>query len=99
MSRYYKATEVDEFLNIVGKGNCNLCAFYGDCNSRGLNRKGSHRYCWQAIRFLTADVTEVVRCKDCKWYNRAGCAIEIKCESDRPGADDYCSFAERKDEE
>lgn len=66
MSRYYKATEVDEFLNIVGKGNCKLCAFYGDCNSRGLNRKGSHQYCWQAIRFLTADVTEVVHCKVCK---------------------------------
>lgn len=40
----------------------------------------------------------VVRCKDCKWYNSAGCAIEINDESDRPGADDYCSFAERKDE-
>lgn len=68
MSRYYKATEVDEFLNIGGKGNCNLCAFYDDCNSRGLNRKGSHRYCWQAMRFTTADVTEVVRCKDCKFF-------------------------------
>ena len=59
MSRYYKSTEVDEFLNIVGKGNCNLCAFYEDCNSRGLSRKGSHRYCWQVKRFPTADVAEV----------------------------------------
>lgn len=41
----------------------------------------------------------VVRCKDCKWYNRIGCAIEVNCESDSPGAEDYCSFAERKEEE
>ena len=40
----------------------------------------------------------VVRCKDCKWFNSAGCAIEIKDELDSPGADDYCSFAERKGE-
>lgn len=31
MSRYYKATEVDELFNKVGKGNCNLCAFYDEC--------------------------------------------------------------------
>lgn len=41
----------------------------------------------------------VVRCKDCKWHNRIGCAIEVNCEGDSPGAEDYCSFAERKEEE
>ena len=25
----------------------------------------------------TADVVEVVRCKDCKWYGEIGCAIKI----------------------
>lgn len=44
------------------------------------------------------DLVLVVRCKDCKWFNSAGCAIEIKDELDSPGADDYCSFAERKDD-
>ena len=100
MSRYYKATEVDEFLNIVGKGNCKLCAFYGDCNSRGLNRKGSHQYCWQAIRFLTADVTEVVHCKDCKHLMFSDMYSE--CSQAHMGIvrpDDFCSYGERKDEE
>ena len=44
------------------------------------------------------DYVLVVRCKDCKCFNYAGCAIEINVESDRPNEDDYCSFAERKDE-
>ena len=47
----------------------------------------------------TADVTEIIRCKDCKWFNHIGCAIEINEDSDRPSENDYCSFAERKDEE
>ena len=46
-----------------------------------------------------ADVVEVVRCKDCKWFNKIGCAIEIMDESDKPHEDDFCSFAERKDGE
>lgn len=100
MSRYYKANEVDEFLNIVGKRNCNLCAFYGDCNSRGLNRKGSHRYCWQVMRFHTADVTEVVRCKDCKhlmFSDMYGECSQASMGIVRP--DDFCSYGERKDKE
>lgn len=108
MSRYYKATEVDEFLNIVGKGNCNLCAFYDDCNSRGLNRKGSHRYCWQVKRFPTVDVVEVVRCKECKSgicvNNRYMCkrnAIYDNISKEFHGLcaveeDHFCSYGERK---
>lgn len=45
------------------------------------------------------DVVEVVRCKDCKWFNKIGCAIKIVDESDKPHEDDFCSFAERKDGE
>ena len=100
MSRYYKAIEVEEFLNIGGKGNCNLCAFYDDCNSRGLNRKGSHRYCWQAMRFPTADVTEVVRCKDCKYLMFSDMYGE--CSQGHMGIvwpGDFCSYGERKDKE
>ena len=47
----------------------------------------------------SADVVEVVRCKDCKWFNRFGCAVEIVDFTDRPTENDYCSFGERKDEE
>ena len=46
----------------------------------------------------TADVVEVVRCKDCKWFHRIGCAIEISDKSDAPTDNDYCSFGERADE-
>lgn len=51
------------------------------------------------IEALKADVQPVVRCKDCKWFNKIGCAIEIMDESDKPHEDDFCSFAERKDGE
>lgn len=44
-----------------------------------------------------ADVAEVVRCKDCKWFGDIGCAIRIVDDSDRPSENDFCSFAERKD--
>ena len=44
----------------------------------------------------TIDAVEVVRCKDCKWRNKSGCAIEIVDDSDEPKDDDYCSFGERE---
>lgn len=46
-----------------------------------------------------ADVVEVVRCKDCKWFNDIGCAISIVDDSDKPHEDDFCSFAERRTDE
>ena len=46
----------------------------------------------------TIDAVEVVRCKDCKWFEKAGCAIYIVDDSDRPKETDYCSFGERKEE-
>lgn len=42
--------------------------------------------------------TEVVRCKDCRWYDNIGCALIIVDEEDRPKPDDYCSYGERKKE-
>ena len=45
----------------------------------------------------TADVVEVVRCKDCKWYGEIGCAIKIVDETDKPKDNDYCSFGERSE--
>lgn len=44
-----------------------------------------------------ADVVEVVRCKDCKWYNKSGCAIYIADDTDKPTENDFCSFGERAD--
>ena len=41
------------------------------------------------------DYITVIRCKDCKWFNKSGCAIHIVDDSDKPSENDYCSFAER----
>lgn len=48
-------------------------------------------------KMASADVVEVVRCKDCKWFNNIGCAIKIIDDSDKPKDNDYCSFGERAD--
>ena len=50
----------------------------------------------------TADVVEVVRCKDCKWYAPNndgfwyGCAFDTRNGADRPSDNDFCSYGERK---
>lgn len=40
---------------------------------------------------------ELVRCKDCKWRGRLGCALRIADDSDKPKDDDFCSFGERRE--
>ena len=40
-----------------------------------------------------------IRCKDCRWFNTDGCAIEIVDDEDKPKENDYCSFAELRGEE
>ena len=40
---------------------------------------------------------ELIRCKDCKWFGDIGCAISIADDTDKPSENDYCSFAERKE--
>ena len=40
----------------------------------------------------------VTRCKECKWHNDPGCAVYIVDDVDRPADDDFCSFAERREE-
>lgn len=44
----------------------------------------------------SVDAVEVVRCKDCEWYGKPGCAIRIVDDSDRPKETDFCSFGERR---
>lgn len=41
------------------------------------------------------ELVEVVRCKECKWFNDIGCAIGIVDDTDKPSEEDYCSYAER----
>lgn len=49
------------------------------------------------VKAPTVDAVEVVRCKDCAWFNKAGCAIYIVDDSDKPKENDFCSYGERKD--
>ena len=51
------------------------------------------------IKALPSAQPEIIRCKDCNWFGKAGCAIEIVDDSDKPTEDDYCSFAERRPDE
>ena len=50
-----------------------------------------------------ADVVEVVRCKDCQyWQDNNGGYPHPECrwgDDETPDADDYCSFGERMDKE
>lgn len=43
----------------------------------------------------TADVVDVVRCKDCKWYDGNECfeQLGLVCARD----DDFCSWGERRE--
>ena len=43
-----------------------------------------------------ADVVEVVRCKDCKWWDGIECKTR---DIDVVDVDDFCSYGERKDGE
>ena len=49
----------------------------------------------------TADVVEVVRCKDCRyWQDNNGGYPHPECrwiDDETPNADDYCSFGEREE--
>ena len=44
------------------------------------------------------EFVEVVRCKECKWFNTWSCAKWIVDESDKPKENDFCSWGERRDE-
>lgn len=40
----------------------------------------------------TADVVEVIRCKDCKYFKSTVCPL---CSIQDPALNDYCSYGER----
>lgn len=52
-----------------------------------------------AIRLTpTADVVEVVRCKDCKYFKYGDYCTEGKMEHSKCRENDYCSYGERRAE-
>ena len=106
MARYVDADKIDELIeNRKVKGDCKFCNKYERCIKNGINRKGSHLYCWEKIELPTADVVEVARCEKCKYRKTHTCAITgietLFCDyGDKPIAvqpTHFCSYGERRD--
>ena len=98
MAEYIERKALDKLIESRRvRGDCKFCAKYEMCIANGINRKGSHLYCWEQLKLLTADVVPVVRCKDCKHLMFSDCYGE--CSRGYMGIvspDDYCSYGERK---
>ena len=47
----------------------------------------------------TIDAVPVVRCKDCVWHHRFGCAFDTRHPDDVPKDDDFCSCGERRNDD
>ena len=74
---------------------CNDCD-YGNEFIRLHNKIDRLKKKLEKAEKSTADVVEVVRCRDCKLRNAYGCPVF--CGGINLGDDDYCSFAERVEE-
>lgn len=77
-------------------------ALAGILNHYEINNKNQNKemdYCFDMLNSLRAvDAVSVVRCRECKWFGKPGCAILIVDDSDRPTENDFCSFGERREE-
>lgn len=74
--------------------------YYHDLKDNPYLRGFQDGYDWANIpekEEKKVDAVPVIRCKDCKWFGKIGCAVNIVDESDEPEENDYCSWAERKD--
>lgn len=82
MARYIDADKIDYTFTVVG-----------------MDENAGYR----AVAFEsdiddmpTADVVEVVRCKDCKYFVSEVCRCDLALNFSR--GDDFCSYGERKEE-
>ena len=97
MPRYIDADALKERMMIVWdeadkRGRKDISRFFADIATPLL------------IGTPTADVVEVVRCKDCDWYREdGGICVNSHCTKSYYGCrvrkDHYCSFGERRDDE
>lgn len=58
--------------------------------------QAAHDWAMHIVSGMPDEEPEVIRCKDCRWFKKLGCAIKIVDDSDKPKENDFCSFAERK---
>ena len=49
--------------------------------------------------FPTADVVEVVRCEDCRYWENRFDVMVCNLTDGMKGASDYCSYGERREDE
>lgn len=88
-----KEKQIDEMAKAICehyiKGGCGRCP---DCACEGDALKLYNA----GYRFQpAADVEEVVRCADCKWWHTGGCAFRQDAVPGLPAKDDFCSHGER----
>lgn len=81
-------------------GICRKCFHSYVCEQFNEHKDDNNKKChFFNDHFIpAADVVEVVRCKDCKWWHKGGCAFRKDCTADLPSADDFCSHGERKEQ-
>lgn len=66
--------------------------FSGKTGQSSLEIRGANKVISRINTAPTADVVEVVRCRNCEHWNNGDC---FRIEMTR--ADDFCSFGKRKD--
>ena len=77
--------------------NCKKCLSEQVCRyNDGINLYCKENY--ECPHHKTADVVEVVRCKDCEHYCANYCTRDIKGRTNMfyMNVDDFCSYGERK---
>ena len=82
----------NEILYICDRRKCKNCSGWCDHTT---DISHADNFIKNGSIFVEQDT--IIRCKECKWFNTSGCAIEIIDDSDRPTENDFCSFAERKE--
>ena len=70
-------------------------AEYGERGAEALD-KAIEVMAWMPLPEPYVVTPDIIYCRDCEWFGKAGCAIDIADDSDRPKETDYCSFAERR---
>lgn len=68
----------------------NLCIHMNVCPAYMVTQTACEHYLPQG------NLIAVTRCRECIWWNHAGCAIRIVDDSDKPKETDFCSFSERR---
>lgn len=99
MSRYIDRDKfIERLRNRSIRGDCKFCNRFEEC-VKDNSRKGSHLNCWQMIDMPEANVVEVVRCKDCMWWEKQNDSLQGRCAllGSYPTGNWYCANGERKE--